>query len=58
MANSSKTGSGMNAGEHLSEWETLAAKELRGRATEDLTTTSPDGLPIRPLYTAADLVGL
>jgi methylmalonyl-CoA mutase len=58
MANSSKTGSGMNAGEQLSEWETLAAKELRGRATEDLTTTSPDGLPIRPLYTAADLEGL
>jgi methylmalonyl-CoA mutase len=58
MANSSKKNHGMNAGEHFSEWEKLAAKELRGKATEDLTTTTPDGLPIRPLYTAADLEGL
>ena len=42
----------------LSKWRDLAEKELRGRAVEDLTTTSPDGLSIRPLYTALDLEGL
>ena len=58
MANSSRKEDGMKAAERLSEWEDLAKKELRGKAAEDLTTTSPDGLPIRPLYTAADLEGL
>ena len=40
------------------EWEKLAAKELRGKDLEDLVWTSPDGLPIRPLYSASDLEGL
>jgi methylmalonyl-CoA mutase len=58
MANSSKNQNGSEAAENLAQWEALAAKELRGRAAEELTTTTPDGLLIRPLYTAADLEGL
>ncbi|MCP5059511.1 MAG: methylmalonyl-CoA mutase [bacterium] len=40
------------------QWEETAAKELRGRALEELVWTSPDGLRVKPLYTAADLEGL
>jgi methylmalonyl-CoA mutase len=42
----------------LSRWRELAKKELGGRDPEALVRTSPDGLRIRPLYTAADLEGL
>jgi len=59
---SSKDGSAKSGGvkttEGLSDWDVLAGKELRGKSAEELTRTSPDGLPIRPLYTAADLEGL
>jgi len=64
MAGASKSGSGngsgeqaggMKAAEHLAEWQELARKELRDKDPDDLTLRSPDGLPIRPLYTAADL---
>ena len=58
MTNSSKHRDAQTASEHHAEWAKLADKELRGKAMESLTTTSPDGLPIRPLYTAADLEGL
>ncbi|MAE96435.1 MAG: methylmalonyl-CoA mutase [Deltaproteobacteria bacterium] len=40
------------------QWREAAAKELRGRDPEELVWTSPDGLEIKPLYTAADLSGL
>ncbi len=48
----------MKTSDQLADWEDLAAKELRGKATQEISTTTPDGLPIRPLYTAADLEGL
>ncbi len=37
------------------EWKALAEKELRGRPVEDLTWNTLEGIPIRPLYTEADL---
>ena len=40
------------------DWETLAARELRGKPLEDLTWLSPEGIPIKPLYTLADLENL
>lgn len=40
------------------QWEEAAAKELRGRDLEELVWTSPDGLRVKPLYTAADLESL
>ena len=39
----------------LSEWKELASKELRGKSVDELVWTSPEGLPIRALYTARDL---
>ena len=42
----------------LERWRALATKELGGTDAEELTRVTPDGLPIRPLYTAADHEGL
>ncbi len=41
--------------DNLSVWEALAEKELRGKPVADLTWSSPEGIDIKPLYTAADL---
>ncbi|MFM2044012.1 MAG: hypothetical protein RLY86_2588 [Pseudomonadota bacterium] len=40
------------------DWDALAAKDLRGASPETLVWTTPEGLPVKPLYTAADLDGL
>ena len=34
------------------EWEALAAKEVKGR---DLTWQTPEGIAVKPLYTAEDV---
>lgn len=39
-------------------WETLAAKELRGRKLDDLMWHTPEGITIKPVYTANDLEGM
>jgi methylmalonyl-CoA mutase len=39
----------------LDNWQTLAEKELRGRSLDDLTWNTPEGIGVKPLYTAADL---
>ena len=36
----------------LSDWEALAAKEVKGR---DLDWQTPEGITVKPLYTAADV---
>ncbi|MEE2783347.1 MAG: methylmalonyl-CoA mutase family protein, partial [Pseudomonadota bacterium] len=38
-----------------SQWEDLAAKELRGTPLDDLTWMSPEGIAVKPLYTESDL---
>ncbi|MDG1462730.1 MAG: methylmalonyl-CoA mutase family protein, partial [Gammaproteobacteria bacterium] len=40
------------------DWQKLAAKELRGKPLEDLTWDTPEGIAVKPLYTAADLEGI
>src|SRR5687768_15580998 len=40
------------------DWEALAAKELKGADPATLTWTTPEGIAVRPLYTADDLEGL
>ncbi len=40
------------------DWEKLARKELRDRPLEDLVRMTPEGIEVKPLYTAADLEGL
>jgi len=42
----------------LEAWEQAAAKELRGKDVEELVWQTPEGISIKPLYTAADLEGL
>jgi methylmalonyl-CoA mutase len=41
-----------------SDWEELAAKELRGTDPGSLVWATPEGIPVKPLFTAADLEGL
>jgi methylmalonyl-CoA mutase len=42
----------------LDAWEAAARESLRGAPLESLTWHTPDGLEVKPLYTAADLDGL
>ena len=39
----------------LTDWETLAQSELKGRAPEELVWKTPEGIDVKPLYTANDL---
>ncbi|TNE34108.1 MAG: methylmalonyl-CoA mutase [Alphaproteobacteria bacterium] len=40
------------------DWEKLAEKELRGKKASDLNWETPEGITVKPLYTAADLEGM
>src|SRR6187455_1514023 len=40
------------------DWEKLAAKELRDKPLSSLDWMTPEGIVVKPLYTAADLEGL
>ena len=40
------------------DWEKLAAKELKGADPATLTWTTPEGIAVKPLYSADDLEGL
>ncbi|HYG90344.1 MAG TPA: methylmalonyl-CoA mutase [Azospirillum sp.] len=43
----------------MADWEALAAKDIgAGGTLSDLTWHTPEGLDVKPLYTAADLEGL
>ena len=42
----------------VADWQELATKELRGKPLEGLTWNTPEGIPVKPLYTAADTEGL
>ena len=42
----------------LDDWRKLAAKESRGKPLDDLTWNTPEGIAVKPLYTAADLADL
>jgi methylmalonyl-CoA mutase len=42
----------------LERWQELARKELRGKDPADLVWDTPDGISIKPIYTAADLAEL
>ena len=41
----------------LADWQALAAKELGEAGVESLDWATPEGLTVKPLYTAADLHG-
>ncbi|MGK0290818.1 MAG: methylmalonyl-CoA mutase, partial [bacterium] len=39
------------------EWEALATKEGKGKTPDDLVWESPEGIKVKPLYTADDVKG-
>ncbi len=47
-------------GEHpkKKDWSELAARELKGKPVESLEWPSPEGITIKPLYTAEDTEGI
>jgi methylmalonyl-CoA mutase len=45
-------------GKTLKDWEKLAQKELREQPLAKLDWTTPEGIVVKPLYTAADLEAL
>ena len=42
----------------LADWEALAARELKGGDPAELAWETPEGITVKPLYTAADLEAL
>lgn len=40
------------------DWRELATKQSKGKAPEELTWKTPEGIDIKPLYTSADLTDL
>ena len=42
----------------LADWEALARAELKGASPDSLIWHTPEGIAVKPLYTAADLEGL
>jgi methylmalonyl-CoA mutase len=46
------------SGSEIEAWRELARRELKGREPETLTWQTPEGIPVRPLYTADDVEGL
>ncbi len=45
-------------GQSISDWLALAERELAGKPLDALTWHTPEGIPVKPLYTAADLEGI
>jgi methylmalonyl-CoA mutase len=45
-------------GKTLADWRDLAAKDLGGKGPEGLTWQTPEGIAVKPLYTAEDLEAL
>jgi len=42
----------------LDDWKALATKELRGREADSLTWQTPEGIAVKPVYSAVDLESL
>ena len=42
----------------IKKWEELATKQLRGKPIESLNWDTPEGIQVKPLYTAEDIEGL
>ncbi len=42
----------------LDDWRAAAEKDLKGRSADGLNWETPEGITVKPLYTAADLEGL
>ncbi len=42
----------------IADWQSLASKELKGKSPDELTWKTPEGIDIKPLYTAADIANI
>ncbi len=42
----------------ITDWQQLVIKELRGKSLDDLTWKTPEGIDVKPLYTAEDTAGI
>ena len=42
----------------LADWRDAATRDLGGKSPDPLTWQTPEGIPVKPLYTAADLEAL
>ena len=42
----------------LEQWDELATKELKGNGPDTLVWETPEGIAVKPLYTASDLEGI
>jgi methylmalonyl-CoA mutase len=42
----------------LSDWHDLATRECKGKSPEALNWNTPEGIEVKPLYTAADIASL
>jgi methylmalonyl-CoA mutase len=40
---------------NLADWQALAAKDMKGAPVDSLTWQTPEGIAVKPLYTAEDL---
>ena len=40
------------------EWENLVEKETKGRSADDMIWQTPEGIKVKPLYTAEDTAAL
>jgi len=43
---------------NIDDWRDLAGRELKDRDADDLVWQTPEGIAIKPLYTAADVEGI
>jgi methylmalonyl-CoA mutase len=43
---------------NLENWSELVTKQSKGLGPDDFTWHTPEGIPLKTLYTAADLEGL
>ena len=48
----------MSKHRELSKWEELASKQMKGKPVESLNWKTPEGIEVKPLYTAEDIEGL
>jgi len=44
--------------EQLADWETLAEKQMKGKSPDALVWDTPEGIPVKPLYTSLDTADL
>jgi len=42
----------------ITDWQKLVSKELRGKALDDMTWHTPEGIDVKPLYTAEDVADI